>query len=590
LFVILILATTFLFESFSATNAASTSSSSGSLNIEVDHTVEIRNGGLIVIKDTVGLKAKTGEEAESLQSFLLGFPFIYRSNLIYVDAHDMLNQKLDVELDVGLGKPGFYAVEVKSFPQPVNISEEEPYEFMVTFVFSDLVRFEKPEFNATFPAVPSLDVSASRVNLTIVLPSTVNASSSSFQSDNIGLTNRKVGVYNYTWKDVEPFAYKPSWLKFKETNKGNFLLLEAVEAKRIIEIENLKRVLLTDSYIMVSKAEDLSELTVQVAPSAYEITAWDVLERKYGEEGEGETLTVERGKATEPVNVTLPFQFKKNEQVRFRLTYFIPWENVVNQTGWQHYQVNLPSLGDFAWIIRKLVITVILPEGGEFISLKGTEASESGILQREAFQESLTFTYYNVTSFHKLASKVAYDYNVLWFSFRPTLWVGAAVTAIAALVLIWRAQKPAAPIPKILIKPEELKKYVSAYEEKRRNLRLLETLEEKARRGKIPRRRYKVRKRALESRLSVLSKDLTRLRETLRSASSKYADMMRQIEVAEAELESIEMGIRRTETRYRRGEISTAAYHKLLEDYFRRRERARTTIDGIILRLKEEIA
>ncbi|MFQ6074007.1 MAG: hypothetical protein ACE5KC_02195, partial [Candidatus Bathyarchaeia archaeon] len=132
--------------------------------------------------------------------------------------------------------------------------------------------------------------------------------------------------------------------------------------------------------------------------------------------------------------------------------------------------------------------------------------------------------------------------------------------------------------------------YVDAYEKKRRSLSELETLEERARKRKISRRRYKVRKRALESRVSVLSKDLVRLREKLQTASPKYADMMRQIEIAEAELEGIEAGIRRTETRYRRGEISIAAYHKLLEDYYRRRENARTRIDGVLLRLREEIA
>jgi len=168
--------------------------------------------------------------------------------------------------------------------------------------------------------------------------------------------------------------------------------------------------------------------------------------------------------------------------------------------------------------------------------------------------------------------------------------VGTAVAVLSVLALLWRAPRPAAPIPTIPVRPEELKSYVDAYEKKRRSLSELETVEARASKGKIPRRRYKVRKRALESRLSVLSKDLARLREKLRTASPKYADMMRQIEIAEAELEGIEAGIRRTETRYRRGEISTAAYHKLLEDYYRRRERARTTIDGVLIRLREEIA
>ena len=79
---------------------------------------------------------------------------------------------------------------------------------------------------------------------------------------------------------------------------------------------------------------------------------------------------------------------------------------------------------------------------------------------------------------------------------------------------------------------------------------------------KIPRRRYKVRKKSLESRLSVLSKDLTDLKEELRKASSRYANTMRQIEVAETELEETEVAIRRIEVRYRRREISKETYRK----------------------------
>jgi hypothetical protein len=563
-------------------------------NIQVDHVVEIQNGGLTVIKDTVKLSTKRGESVAPFQSFLLGFPFVYKEHLIYVYAHNTSNQRLDVELDVGLGKPGFYAVKV-NFPHSIDVSDGRAYEFTVTFVFSDLITFEispfmpEPEkviteFNATFPALPSLARPLSAVNVRITLPNNVDVSRSSFEKRGIKLTNRTLGsfqILSYTEKTVEPFAYEPSWLQFYGMGE-DFFIVEAIEIERVIKVEKLKRVSLTDSYKIVSKSGNLSKLTVQILSGAYEIAAWDAFEQPFKEED----LKVERGKANEPVDVTLTFRpfIERNKQERFKLTYLAPWENIINQSGWQHYQLTLPTFNITGWIIRRMIITLILPEGAEFAYFP-----ESSIVQKTAFQEALTFVYYNVTSFHEFAPEIAYGYNVFWFSFRPTLWVGVAVAIIGVLALLWRAPRPSAPIPTILVKPEELKKYVSAYEEKRRSLRLLETLEEKARKGKIPRRRYKVRKRALESRLSVLSKDLTRLREKLRSASSKYANMMRQIEIAEAELEGIEVGIRRTETRYRRGEISTAAYHKLLEDYYRRRERARTTIDGIILRLKEEI-
>jgi len=82
---------------------------------------------------------------------------------------------------------------------------------------------------------------------------------------------------------------------------------------------------------------------------------------------------------------------------------------------------------------------------------------------------------------------------------------------------------------------------------------------------------------------------LTDFGEEIRKASSRYASIMRQIEVAETELEETEAAIRRIELRYRRREISKETYRKLLEGYNRRKERAKTTIDGVLLRLREEI-
>lgn len=594
IFIMMTLTALFFLGSPFMTNATKIAFSPAPLEIQVDHTVEFRNGGLTIINDTIKLSAKPDEKVAPIPSFLVGFPLIYKSNLAYAYAFDTLGQRLEMELDVGLGKPGFYAVKV-IFPRLINISDEA-YEFTVTFVFSDLITSKvlpfEPEpgkrliqFNATFPAAPSLNNFASAVNLTIILPDNVDFISSSFHENNVKLTNRTMGafqIFNRTWEDMEAFVHKPSWFQFGGIQE-NFIILEALEIERVIKIENLKRVLLTDTYEIMPKAGNLSKLRVQLVPGAYEIKAWDSFERPFREAD----LKIEAGEAEEPGYVTLTFSrpYKRNKPGRFRLAYLVPWRNVIDQISWQRYSLELSMPTGFDWIVRKLVITLVLPEGAEFVG-----SLDAGVIQKSAFQESLTFTYYNVTPFHEIIQTAAYDYNVLWFSFRPTLWVGVAVAIIGVLILLWRAPKPAAPIPMIPVKPEELKSYVDSYEEKRRSLRMLELLEEKARKGKIPRRRYKVRKRALESRLSVLSKDLTRLREKLRTASAKYADMMRRIEIAEAELEGIEAGIRRTETRYRRGEISTAAYHKLLEDYYRRRERARTTIDGIILRLKEEIA
>jgi len=86
-----------------------------------------------------------------------------------------------------------------------------------------------------------------------------------------------------------------------------------------------------------------------------------------------------------------------------------------------------------------------------------------------------------------------------------------------------------------------------------------------------------------------LSKSLSESGEKLRVAGGKYADLMRQLEIAETEINEVEANIRSIEARHNRGEISLEAYRKLLGDYQHRKDVANTTISGTLLRLREEL-
>jgi chromosome segregation ATPase len=117
----------------------------------------------------------------------------------------------------------------------------------------------------------------------------------------------------------------------------------------------------------------------------------------------------------------------------------------------------------------------------------------------------------------------------------------------------------------------------------------LKALEERAQKGKIPRRRYKVQRSTLEVRLDTIAKNIAELKRTFRSAGGVYADLVRQLDAAEVELVEVETNTRTSEVRHRRGELPLEAYKKSLADFQRRKEKAEATINGILLRLREEI-
>jgi len=577
-------------------NVKATASSQVDVQVDmVNHTVqigyacarermegaEIEEGALVIINDTLKLSPKQPETWVLLQNFSLGFPYEYGFNLEYCFAYDASNPDEllpQPQLDVGLGRIGFYGVNV-IFPEPgVNITDREPYDLTVVFVFSNLIyAITSTSFHVDFPMYPSLAQKASVCNVTVILPRHANCTDSTFHEKGLHFDITHLDhsdALKHAKIDLDSFQYEPAWLTFELT--GEVFPIVDVEIKREIKLDQWGGIHVSDFYHITNKAERiLTSISIYFPQGVSHPTARDEI---------GPLDLNLRELAMAIIGYSFRYPLETNQAGEFTITYRLPWKKYVNQYDLGSYNLALTSLKPFDWMIRKLTVTITLPEGAEFQS--SARAPDS--VEKSAFQETVTFTFYNITPFHDLDFDLTYGYLAFWASFRPTLWMGVLAIIVCALALLWRAPKPP-PVPIVPVPPEDLRSFIDAYERKTGILLELESMEEWLRKGRISRRRYKVRKKMLEGRLSTLSRDLTDLREKIRAAGAKYADTMRQIEVAETMLEGVETDIRRVEARYRRGEISKGAYRRLLGEYLRRRERAKTTIDGFLLRLREEI-
>ncbi len=563
LFLLLLFMSSFLLLSIFAFTPISATPSVDLQVIKVDHALEVRGGGMVVISDTIMLSVK-GEDVISLQNFSMGFPFQYGSNLDYSFAYETSNPDIQhtVVLDVGLGRIGFYGINV-IFNSPVDVSENKSYEFTVTFVFSNLVSQQSETlFNITsFPMYPSLVQNATTCNVVVTLSDNAEYQSSSHVFSS---------TLNHTRSPLENFTRESAWMLF---SSDDFTIIEVNKIERQLMPDQWGNLFLADLYQVTNKGtEPLSVLEVQLPQGAYSHSVRDA-------SGNRPWIPTENG-----VSIRLRNVLNENEKATFTVAYQLPRESYIEKHGWYDFKLTLNSFEPFIWTVRKLTVTVILPEGAEFQSSSISPDS----VQKNAFQEVATFVFLNATPFHDLNFDLTYIQLVFWASFRPTLWIGVLAAVVAAIALFWRAPK-VPRVPTIPVPPKDIRRFVDIYEKKTRRLRELESIEKQALKGKISRRQYKVRKRALENRISVTSRNLASLREKLSAASQKYADMMRQVEVAETRLMGAETDIRRLDIRYRQGEISKEAYRRLLNEYNRRRDGARTTIDGVLLRLREEI-
>jgi chromosome segregation ATPase len=136
---------------------------------------------------------------------------------------------------------------------------------------------------------------------------------------------------------------------------------------------------------------------------------------------------------------------------------------------------------------------------------------------------------------------------------------------------------------------DEVREFTEAYDERKQLMAELKALDIKAQKGKIPRRQYKVQRRAIEIQLENIKRSTRKLKNILRSSSGTNANLMKQIDSSEAELVEVEKVIRDLEIRQSKGEISLEVYKRNLADYQRRKDKAEATINGILLRLREKI-
>jgi hypothetical protein len=554
---------TVMFLSFSF-NIKTVNAQAGYSIDHVNHAIEIMYNGYVNLNDTVTLTGQTPN------SFLIGFPQKYGPYVLEATAFNN-SSFFEVSLDESLeNHVGFYAVKV-TFPFGA------PQEFTVSFVLSNsLIQQDASNtslYTLDFPAYPSLTEVTAICNVSFALPSAV-----SFVSGTVsGLA--------YGTENLQAFTYSPASLTVLVPN-NQIQLVNVDQLQRQVSVNEFGEVDATDSYVITNVAfTTLSIFEFTLPPNATQPVAED----QFGRTMATPTLTsmnLNRYK----VNLTL--QVETTVSTRFSVKYVLP-SYLLTQSSGSNFNLALPFFQNIDYYVAQASVTFTLPEGATVLNPPSNLTSSTYDVARSVFQEQVTVNMQGVTHLDNVSFGVEYGYNPLWLSFRPTLWIWFVSIVGCAVLLVWRRPKAealaVAPSPALRLRPESLRSFVDMYEEKMKIMLEMDTMEVSVRKGRIPRRRYKVRRKMLETRLSTLSRSLEETREKMRGAGSHYVDLMRQLEIAETDIKEAETNIRSIEVRHNRGEISLEAYRKLLADYEGRKEDAETTINGILIRLREEI-
>jgi hypothetical protein len=539
----------------------------------VDHEVEILESGHVVIRDTIHVSGQlTGD-------FLIGFPYKYGSYVLKGIAYDE-NTMFKLTLGVQLAdRTGFYGAKI-SFP------EQAPQVFTVVLVLSNSLLSQDltaDVYTLDFPAYPTFTKTAAQCHTNIIFPETPTTIT-------VTKDDGEASTTTFVRQNLPAFTYSPATATFS-LSTGNLQIFNVKGLNRQITIIPASDITAFDNYRITNNSPDtLSFIEIALPPEATNIIAKDEF---------GRTLTTNILTSSDNarlVNVTFISSIKSSTSTLLTAEYTLP--KISEQTP--HLTLNFNLFPNFNYYVETAKITFTLPEGARFLTPQHTTIDPYSSLIRESFQETLSITRegiskvtYDVLSEETI--EITYDYNPLWLSFRPTVWVWTLAVVSCISIAVWKRHKTstppriATPETSITLSPNNIKAFTEAYDETNRLNTELKTLERRAKKGKIPRRRYKVQRRSLEARLDNISKNIAGLKKTFRSAGGVYANLARQLDVAEAELVEAETNIRTIEVRHRRGALPLESYKRSLADYQRRKEKAEATVNGILLRLREEI-
>jgi hypothetical protein len=571
------------------TNTVSAQSSGYTIQ-SVDHQIEIMFSGHTVVRDTIKVSGDLSK------GFLIGMPGKFGVSVLKAIAYDDTHV-YPMDLGVQLGsQSGFYAAQV-------NFEGATPQTFTVVFVLSNsLIGQDFGFFQLEYPAYPSFTTSAGTCSVTVSPPSQVSTIT-------ISKSDGEVNSTSYSKNNLPAFTNIPALAAFAAP----------VEILQSFDISSLNRKLTidvagtlscSDNYRITNtaKTNSMSSFLLSLPSRANKVVVKDEFGRVATSEISG---TVGY---TLIVNASITPILSAGQSTMLTADYNLP-------TGSSIYNLNITLFPAFNYFVDQATFTFTPPEGARITSPQNSSLDSSSSLTRDTYQDVLTINRQGVSYVDSTIPSVDtlivnYDYSPVWSSFRPTFWA-LTLSVIGCIgIIFWRKRQPSekapakteaekqvaekAPAPQaeaknavpkssLRVTADTVGNFTEDYDERREISSEMKSLDERAQKGKIPRRQYKVQRRSLEVRFDSLTRNINEMKEVFQNSGSGYADLIKQLDSTEADWTEADENIKNLDAKKNSGEISIEEYKKNIGDNKRRKEKADSSISGILLRLREKM-
>ncbi len=542
---------------------ASSNCSSTSCFVAVDRTVQTNIWGVTTVSDRVVLNSTL-----PASHLTVGVPAGVSNRLRTASAVDSGSNVLAVS-NLGLQTSHNYTALDVIFPS----AKSGQYTFNVTMIYSDLLVYS-PSGNTFAFSISLFPVTDGSFNIT---SAHVRVGTGDWPTPKVSPpanTTVTGGFYDATGRPSELNYYNTTIWTISFSASGTSQQAFDVSASRLITISPSGSVQVTDNYTIANRGAIAASIPFILPKGITGVSASDfrplVTPTPTVNPDGTETLTFT------PRFSSIPF----NQSVRVLITYQLSASTYVSSGSVGSFRLNFAAFNNVKFYEPILTTRIVTPMGFRLNTLTGQTPQVSG--------NQIVLQISPLTPSSSLGFSMTYQLSPFWASLGPLSWVGLVEAALAASVLaLWRGQGAEAMVGGV---PTQLiGQFVDLYDE-RSSLRMEEDkMEEDMGRGALNRYDYKQRRRMMDRRVNEIDRALAPVKQQLSGSQGRYADMVKRLERAEAELQVIKTTASDLKNQNRTGKISRDLYESLSNDLVRRKGKAEQTIDTVIINLREEI-
>ena len=571
------------------------SSTEGVENIlitEVSRRTNLSAYGLINSIDKLTI---LNENDNPIHSILMGVPLKDSNKLIYISVKSHTGNTLIAERSYGV--LGSYEMIKIYFDSPLLPSQEttimvkQSYTDLLTYAFNELeegVTQIITMLGLLFPILP-YRCEGDIKSLYTIPPQTELHLRKQFE----GMGQLVGSNVLYDLDQSLAINHLDPFLENLNENNETYVSIKTLQMTGL-EIEEINRKIIISPWGIIKNIEEVTLenigiievplFSMNIPIDAKNVRIYDDLGELFGDIADSETDSSKKVLSVQlyqnRVSLTPGSKFK------FFVEYNLPHEQYISY-NWLQQSISIDLLTtNFDFLIHEQTTNIVIEGCG---TIDYTSSPPEAILKTVGTRV-LVYSSENTSPFEKRPILFTYTIDIFDLVLRPIIFIMIIAFLASIFVLIIKTRKREEDLSifkKEFIPTSEIREFCSLYEEKNALILEIRKVENETKRKKVAKKTYKNLLTKNTAKIDQIKEEILPFKKVLTETSDTYNNIIKKLDILDAERISVNDSINLLESRYKRGKLpSKAAYQKLSDDFFNRRKKIDRTIDKYIQQLR----